>query len=90
MPRSAYDTTGVPAPNENGLPNNKAGKAKLYPKEVHPKINQAFLCAPTPLHRQEAFYIPQDVEQAHSQCHFQKEEGCHANMDKHGCQQHGR
>lgn len=87
MPRSAYDTTGVPALNENGLSNSKTGEAKLYPKEEHPK---AFLCAKTPLLRQEAFYIPKDVEQAHSQPNVQEKEGRNEHVHEHGCQQHSR
>lgn len=40
--------------------------------EIHPK---AYLCAPTPLLRQEAFYVEKDDEQKNPESHQYKKEG---------------
>lgn len=66
MPRSSYDTTGVPrhpTPNStNGSP--KDTQATRGPT-LHPKILPAFITAKTELRRQEAFNAGPDPQTHH-------------------------
>lgn len=66
MPRSAYDTTGVPRhpipTSTNGVPKDTQATRGPSP---HPKIIPAFITAKTELKRQEAFNAGPDPQTHH-------------------------